>query len=91
MHHSISRRGATIAQVAVDTLLLRPYCKYDLSADDHQPGDLIGLEHLKAAEAVRASGCSPVMLRSSRWAGIEICRADPTAVSRVGGAATSRA
>jgi arylformamidase len=43
--------GATMAQVPVDALLLRPYCKYDLTADDHQPGDLIGIEHLKAAEA----------------------------------------
>lgn len=43
--------GATIAEVPVDALLLRPYCKYDLSAADHQPGELIGLEHLKAAEA----------------------------------------
>jgi kynurenine formamidase len=46
-----SATGSTIAQVPVDALLLRPYCKYDLAADDHQPGDLIGLEHLKAAEA----------------------------------------
>lgn len=43
--------GPTIAQVAVDALLLRPYCKYDLTGDDHQAGELIGLEHLKAAEA----------------------------------------
>jgi len=43
--------GATMAEVAVDALLLRPYCKYDLTANDHQPGELIGLEHLKAAEA----------------------------------------
>jgi kynurenine formamidase len=43
--------GETMAEVAVDALLLRPFCKYDLTANDHQPGDLIGLEHLKAAEA----------------------------------------
>jgi kynurenine formamidase len=43
--------GATMAEVAVDSLLLRRYCKYDLSANDHQPGELVGLEHLKAAEA----------------------------------------
>ncbi|MGH2872280.1 MAG: cyclase family protein [Solirubrobacteraceae bacterium] len=42
--------GQTMAQVPVDALLLRPYCKYDLTGDDHQPGDLIGLEHLKAAQ-----------------------------------------
>jgi kynurenine formamidase len=46
-----SATGATIAEVPVDALLLRPYCKYDLSADEHQAGELIGLEHLKAAEA----------------------------------------
>jgi arylformamidase len=43
--------GLTMSEVPVDALLLRPYCKYDLTPDDHQPGDLIGLEHLKAAEA----------------------------------------
>jgi arylformamidase len=43
--------GQTMAQVPVDALLLRPYRKYDLTGDDHQAGDLIGLEHLKAAEA----------------------------------------
>lgn len=43
--------GQTMAQVPVEALLLRPYCKYDLTEDDHQPGDLIGIEHLKAAEA----------------------------------------
>jgi len=46
-----SATGPTIAQVPVDALLLRPYCKYDLTADDLKPGELIGLEHLKAAEA----------------------------------------
>lgn len=43
--------AATIAEVPVDALLLRPYCKYNLSSGDHQPGELIGLEYLKAAEA----------------------------------------
>ena len=43
--------GATIAEVPADALLLRPYCKYNLSSGEHQPGELIGLEHLKAAEA----------------------------------------
>jgi arylformamidase len=43
--------GQTMAEVPADALLLRPFCKYDLTADDHQAGDLIGLEHLKAAEA----------------------------------------
>jgi kynurenine formamidase len=43
--------GQTMAEVPVEALLLRPYCKYDLTPDNHQPGDLIGLEHFKAAEA----------------------------------------
>jgi kynurenine formamidase len=43
--------GHTMDRVAVDSLLLRPFRKYDLTADDHQPGEMIGLEHLKAAEA----------------------------------------
>jgi kynurenine formamidase len=43
--------GLTIAQVAADALFLRPYKKYVLADDDPQPGDLIGLERLKAAEA----------------------------------------
>jgi arylformamidase len=46
-----SATGATMADVPVDSLLLRRFCKYDLTANDHQPGELIGLEHLKAAEA----------------------------------------
>lgn len=45
------RNGATAAEIAVDALLLRPYCKYDLKGDDLQPGELIGLDQLKAAEA----------------------------------------
>jgi arylformamidase len=45
------RNGATAAEIAVDALLLRPYCKYDLKNDDLQPGELIGLDQLKAAEA----------------------------------------
>jgi kynurenine formamidase len=44
-------QGQTMAEVPVDALLFRPYCKYDLTSDNHQPGDLIGIEHLKAAEA----------------------------------------
>jgi kynurenine formamidase len=43
--------GATAAEIAADALLLRPYCKYDLTHDDLQPGELIGLDQLKAAEA----------------------------------------
>ena len=35
----------------MESLLMRPFHKYDLTANDHQPGDLVGLEHLKAAEA----------------------------------------
>lgn len=43
--------GPPMAEVPVDSLLLRPFCKYELSGNDHQAGDLVGLEHLKAAEA----------------------------------------
>ncbi len=43
--------GATAAEIAPDALLLRPYCKYDLKDDDLAPGELIGLDQLKAAEA----------------------------------------
>jgi arylformamidase len=42
--------GKTMAEVPVDALLLRPYRKYDLTANDHKPGDLISLDHLKEAE-----------------------------------------
>jgi arylformamidase len=42
--------GQRMDQVPIDALLLRPYKKYDLTGDDHQPGDLIEVEHLKAAE-----------------------------------------
>jgi kynurenine formamidase len=51
--------GLTMAEVPVDSLLLRPYRKYDLTANDHQPGELIGLEHLKAAEARGAFALQP--------------------------------
>src|SRR5919205_1434344 len=34
--------GATMAEVPVDALLLRRFCKYDLSGNDHQPGELVG-------------------------------------------------
>jgi arylformamidase len=43
--------GATMDQVPVEALLLKPYKKYDLSDKELEPGDLIGLEQLKAAEA----------------------------------------
>lgn len=43
--------GKTMAEVSVETLLLRPFCKFDLTENDHQPGELIGVHHLKAAEA----------------------------------------
>jgi arylformamidase len=42
--------GLTMAEVPVDALLLRPFCKYDLSGAGHQPGDLIGVEELEEAE-----------------------------------------
>jgi arylformamidase len=41
--------GKTIDEVAPDTLLLRPYKKFDLTALDLQPGDLVAAEDLQAA------------------------------------------
>lgn len=43
--------GLTVDRLPVESLMLRPYKKLDLTPDDHQPGDLVGLEHLKAAAA----------------------------------------
>ncbi len=51
--------GATVDRVPVDALLLRPYRKYDLTANDHQPGEMIELAHLKAAEAAAGFTLSP--------------------------------
>jgi kynurenine formamidase len=51
--------GAVMADVPVDSLLLRRFCKYDLSGNDHQPGELVGLEHLKAAEAAGGFALQP--------------------------------
>jgi arylformamidase len=42
--------GETMAEVSVETLLLRPFCKYDLTRNDHKPGELIDVDHLEAAE-----------------------------------------
>ena len=49
--------GLTADQIPVDAMLLRPFHKYDLTADDHQPGDMIGREHLETAQA--RGGFSP--------------------------------
>jgi kynurenine formamidase len=43
--------GPTMDRVPIESLLLKPYKKYDLSDKEPGPGDLIGLEQLKAAEA----------------------------------------
>ncbi|MBS1843388.1 MAG: cyclase family protein [Actinobacteria bacterium] len=43
--------GLTADRIPVESMLLRPFKKFDLSADEHQPGDIVGLEHLRAAEA----------------------------------------
>lgn len=51
--------GLTMAEVPVDSLLLRRYCKYDLTANDHQPGELVGVEHLQAAEAAGGFALQP--------------------------------
>jgi len=44
-------QGLRMDEVPVDALLLRPYKKYDLRSNDHQPGELVGREHLEVAEA----------------------------------------
>jgi kynurenine formamidase len=41
--------GKTVDQLSPAALLLRPYKKFDLSANDHQPGEIVELEHLVAA------------------------------------------
>lgn len=41
--------GKTIDEVAPDALLLRPYKKFDVTALDLQPGDVIGADALQAA------------------------------------------
>lgn len=43
------RDGATIDQVAPDALLLRPYKKFDLSAQEPAPGELVDAAALEAA------------------------------------------
>lgn len=43
--------GATVDEIPADAMLLRPFKKFDLTGNDHQPGELVGLEHLRAAEA----------------------------------------
>jgi arylformamidase len=43
--------GLTVDRVAVDSMLLRPYRKYDLTGEDLQPGAMVELAHLRAAEA----------------------------------------
>lgn len=43
--------GLTADRIPVDAMLLRPFKKFDLSGNGHQPGDMVGLEHLRAAEA----------------------------------------
>ena len=37
-------QGLTMDQVPVEALLFRPYKKYDLSGNDHQPGELVAAE-----------------------------------------------
>jgi kynurenine formamidase len=43
--------GLTADRIPVDSMLLRPFKKFDLTEDEHKPGDIVGLEHLRAAEA----------------------------------------
>src|SRR6476620_5159374 len=42
--------GLTMAEVPVDTLLLRPYRTFDLTDQDLQPGELVTVEQLQAAQ-----------------------------------------
>jgi kynurenine formamidase len=41
--------GATVDALAPDALLLKPFKKFDLTANDHQPGEPVEREHLIAA------------------------------------------
>jgi kynurenine formamidase len=42
--------GLTVDCLAPDALLLRPYKKFDLSGDDPQPGQLLGVDAVRRAE-----------------------------------------
>jgi arylformamidase len=44
-----THQGRTVDQVPVESLLLRPYKKFDLTAHEYAPGDLIAPEDLRAA------------------------------------------
>jgi kynurenine formamidase len=41
--------GLTVDQLAPDALLLRPYKKFDLTGEDPQPGQLLGVDALRRA------------------------------------------
>jgi kynurenine formamidase len=43
------RNGLTVDRLAPDALLLRPYKKFDLTAEDPQPGQLLGVDALRRA------------------------------------------
>ena len=43
--------GDDVDELAVDALFMRPFKKFDLTADNHLPGELIEAEHLEAARA----------------------------------------
>jgi arylformamidase len=45
----VASEGQTVDQLAPDALLLRPFKKFDLSSNDHQPGELVEPAHLVAA------------------------------------------
>jgi len=51
--------GLTIDQVKPDLLFLRPYKKFDLTAEDPQPGQLVGAEALREAAARGGFELSP--------------------------------
>lgn len=42
-------QGMTVDRLAADALLLRPYKKFDLTSEDPQPGQLLGVDALRRA------------------------------------------
>ena len=51
--------GRTMDEVPVDSLLLRPYKKFDLTAHDYAPGDLIPADALQAAADAAGFALAP--------------------------------
>lgn len=51
--------GPTVDALAPDVLLLKPFKKFDLSANDHQPGEPVEREHLVAAAEIQGLTLEP--------------------------------